>query len=112
MLTETGSKIYKELEEHCTKTMGMLDIDHYGLECLANAFDVYHRCAEILNKEGMTQVAKTGFLTQRPELAIQKDAYDKILRASAQFGLTPGSRRKVFLMKPLKKKSDPSEGLD
>ncbi|MBL7871375.1 MAG: phage terminase small subunit P27 family [Cyclobacteriaceae bacterium] len=113
MLTENGLRIYKELEAHCTETMGMQDIDHYALELLADSIDKYNRCAEILEREGLTQIAKTGFAAARPELAIQKDCADKILRLSAMFGITPGSRRKVFLMKPKdKKKVSITDGLD
>ncbi len=113
MLTDNGLRIYEELELHCTKEMGMQSIDHYALEVLADSIDKYNRCAEILAKEGFTQTAKTGYEAARPELAIQKDAADKILRLSAQFGITPGSRRKVFLMKTApKKRADPNEGLD
>lgn len=77
--------------------MDMKDIDLLGMEMLANAFDQYARCAEILNREGLTQVApKTGFLVIRPEYAIMKDCYDKVLKHSDKFGLNPAARRKIF----------------
>ena len=99
ILTDKGQVIFEEMKTHCTEKMGMMNVDIHGLEMLANAFDQYARCAEILNKKGLTQEGKNGFEMLRPEYAVMKDCYDKILKHSDKFGLNPASRKKIFDMK-------------
>lgn len=98
-LTDKGQVIYEQLKEHCTKKMGMMDIDIHGLEMLANAFDQYARCSEIIEKEGMTQMSKNLLVVLRPEYTIMKNCYDQILKHSDKYGLNPASRKKIFGMK-------------
>ena len=106
ILTEHGHLIFENIKTHCIKEMGMMEIDTPGMEMIANAFDQYSRCAAILNEKGMTQTAKNGFETLRPEYTIMKNCYDQILKHSDKFGLNPGSRKKIFSMQkaPEKKK--------
>ena len=104
LLTEDGQHIFESIKAHCTKELGMMEIDTPGMEMIANAFDQYARCAAILKEKGYTQVAKNGFETLRPEYAIMKDCYDKVLKASDKFGLNPASRIKIFAMKKEERK--------
>jgi len=87
----------------------MMEIDIPGMEMIANAFDQYARCATILNEKGMTQTAKNGFETLRPEYTVMKNCYDQILKHSDKFGLNPGSRRKIFAMR---KESEKKRGFN
>lgn len=104
--------IYTQLEKHC-RELGMLDIDQYALRVLADSFARYAECETILRDRGLTQVStKTGFECARPEVSIQKECTDKILRLSSLFGITPGARKKIFLIKPQKPKNNLLEGVD
>ena len=90
-LTEGGKVIFNALKAHCEKYK-LEDIDHYELGMLANAFDLYSRCAVICN---------TGELGNKhdqikPEYSVMKDCYDKILKHGGKFGLNPADRAKFF----------------
>lgn len=96
-LTDRGQQIFEELQSHCVNEMQFKDIDTYGLELLANAFDTYAKCAEVLNEKGLTQSApKTGFEVVRPEVGVMKSATEIIAKLSDRFGLNPDSRKKIF----------------
>lgn len=104
-LTSRAQRIFDEIKTHCKHEMGFKEIDNYGLEMLAIAFDTYQQCQEIIEKEGMTQMAiKTGFLVVRPEVGIQKNAVEIIAKFSDRFGLNPDSRKKIFGKVEQKKK--------
>ena len=104
ILTETAQVIFDRIAAHCIEEMGFKKIDIHGIELLANAFDQYAKCAEMINKKGITQEGKNGFEMLRPEYAVMKDCYDKILKASDKYGLNPASRKKIFQMKEDKKR--------
>jgi P27 family predicted phage terminase small subunit len=103
-LTPRGQAIFEEIKDHCIKELGFKSIDYYGLELLAQAFDTYAICNDILIEKGLTQAApRTGFLVVRPEVGIQKSAGELITKLSDRFGLSPESRKKIFGKLPERK---------
>lgn len=103
-LSEKGKQIYQVILKHIDRNHWSQDIDDYELSMLANAFDTYEKCALIVQTEGMTQVANSGFATARPEVGIMEKVYGIILKHSAKFGLNPGDRKKIFKVIDTKKK--------
>jgi P27 family predicted phage terminase small subunit len=99
VLSESAQKIFDEIKGHCTQKMGFIEVDVHSLEMLANAIDTYSKCAKIINEKGYTQTSQSGFDVLRPEIAIMKDCYDKVLKGADKFGLNPASRKKIFAMK-------------
>lgn len=95
-LSPEGQKIYNEILGHIDKNNWSQDIDDYELSMLANAFDMYSKCAMYIKENGMTQMTKTGFMAARPECGIMKTEYANVLKHSAKFGLNPGDRKKIF----------------
>ena len=95
-LSPNGIKIYNVILRHIDKNNWSMSIDDYELSMLANAFDTYEKCALTVQTLGMTQEAKGGFLTARPEVGIMEKTYQIILKHSAKFGLNPGDRKKIF----------------
>lgn len=95
-LTPSGKAIYKIILAHLERHNWSQDIDTFELSMLANSFDTYSMCAEIVKKEGHTQQTKTGFLAARPEVGIMQKCYAEILKHSAKFGMNPGDRKRIF----------------
>lgn len=103
-LTTPGKVIYKTILAHLDHQNWSHDIDTFELSMLANSFDTYAMCAEIVKKEGHTQQTKTGFLATRPEVGIMQKCYAEILKHSAKFGLNPGDRKRIFKLAEKKRK--------
>lgn len=103
-LSEKGKQIYQVILKHIDRNNWSQDIDDFELSMLANAFDMYEKCALTIQTSGMTQTAKNNFEIARPEISIMEKVYGIILKHSAKFGLNPGDRKKIFKVIDQKKR--------
>jgi P27 family predicted phage terminase small subunit len=106
-LTDRAQHIFNQLDQHCTTTMQMTDVDVYLLEVLSDALAKYSECVEVLSKQGMTQTAKNGFEVARPEVAIAQQLMGTIIKLGDRIGITPMSRKKLLGIKTIQKDPKP-----
>lgn len=98
-LSERARGLWKKIGPHLDK-MGVLTIaDGTALELMCEAYAEYWECREVIIAGGATFTSETlaGGLMERarPQVAMQADAWRRVLSMLAQFGLTPASRSKV-----------------
>lgn len=78
------------------RRMGLLTIvDRSALEAYCVNYGLYRQCKYILEQNGLICVAPSGYLQQRPEVAIMRNALKEMRAFMTQFGMTPASRSKI-----------------
>jgi P27 family predicted phage terminase small subunit len=78
--------------------LGLLTcIDGTALAAYCMSYARWRECEEILDREGLTSMTSTGYLAQRPEVAISKAALMAVKTFASEFGLTPSSRGRMTL---------------
>ena len=81
-------RITKELE-----AVGMISqLDRTTLALYCQALEEYLEAAAEVDKEGLTAITSKGTLIQHPVVGIRNDAWRRVLKAAAEFGMTPSSR--------------------
>lgn len=103
---EEWRRVVPELEK-----LGLLaKVDRAALAAYCDAWGVWQRAAEIVEREGLTvdYETKTGglYVQQRAEVSIAERARKDCVVFAREFGLSPSSRTKVAGMKPEKAKDE------
>jgi len=81
--------------------LGLLSIiDRAALEGYCSEYVLYRQCEDILQREGVIFMTETGYMQQRPEVAIRAKALASMRQFMAQFGMTPASRSRVSVQQP------------
>lgn len=76
--------------------MGLLArIDRAALANYCLWWGTLVECQRILKREGLTAMTQSGYLQQRPEVAIAQKAAGLCKAFLVEFGLTPASRTRV-----------------
>lgn len=80
--------------------MGVLTLaDGTALELLCSAYADYLEASEVVRVAGTTYTSTTAqgdtMYRPRPEVAMRNDAWNRVAKMLAEFGLTPSSRSKV-----------------
>lgn len=81
------------------------EVDLKSLESYCQAYAKWKRSEQILMKEGYTFETPNGYVQQRPEVSIAKDAFTSMQTIAKELGFTPASRIRMD-----KNKSDGSGG--
>ena len=68
-----------------------------GLELLADKVELYEKCKESVNNDGLLLVAKNGAYTKSPLIKVMLDSEIQISKYLAEFGLTPKAAAKLNL---------------
>lgn len=105
-LTERGRRGWASLAPTLDE-MGVLTMaDATALSLLCDAWAEYLDAREVVNGEGMTYATRTEgkdgadgsvMYRKRPEVEIAQDAWRRVMKALAEFGLTPSSRSRIKL---------------
>lgn len=66
--------------------------DLKALEAYCQAYAKWKRCETILMKEGYTFTTPKGYVQQRPEVSISRDALTSMQAIAKELGFTPASR--------------------
>ena len=69
-----------------------------GLELLADKVELYEKCKESVNNDGLLLVAKNGAYTKSPLIKVMLDSEIQITKMLQEFGLTPRSLSKINLI--------------
>jgi len=68
------------------------ELDLKSLEAYCQAYAKWKRAEMILMKEGYTFETPNGYVQQRPEVSIAKDAFTSMQTIAKELGFTPASR--------------------
>lgn len=68
------------------------ELDLKSLEAYCQAYAKWKRSEIILMKEGYTFETPNGYVQQRPEVSIAKDAFTSMQTIAKELGFTPASR--------------------
>ena len=109
-LSREGRKLWRRLAPEL-KRLGLLTIvDGPALTSLCEAYAEWRQAAAIIRKEGLTLETPTGYLQERPEVAIAHKAQMRVKAWAAEFGLTPASRSRISVNQK-EESEDPMEDL-
>ena len=67
-----------------------------ALALLEDNFELYEKCKESIQKDGVLLVAKNGSMTKNPSLKVMFDAQVQITKILSEFGATPKSASKLL----------------
>lgn len=68
------------------------ELDLKALEAYCQSYAKWKRCENILRKEGYIFETPNGYIQQRPEVSISKDAFTSMQTIAKELGFTPASR--------------------
>ena len=90
------ARITKEL-----KTLGLISrIDRAALVAYCQAWADYIEANQTIDEQGAVIVSEKGGAYQNPWVGIKNNALNRLIRISAEFGMTPSSRSRVQADKP------------
>lgn len=87
-MAKTEWKRVRELLDHDRFN----ELDLKALEAYCQAYSKWKRCEIILMKEGYTFKTPKGYVQQRPEVSISRDAFTSMQSIAKELGFTPASR--------------------
>jgi P27 family predicted phage terminase small subunit len=80
--------------------MGVLTaIDQSALAAYCEAYEEAQACSKYLNEHGLTFRTPSGYIQQRPEVAIRNKAWDRVDKFAAQLGIGAAHRSKIEVKK-------------
>lgn len=109
-LASEGKKLWKQLIPELERLGLMTIMDGVAFEAVCQNYATWVRCEKYLKKNGLTFETETGYIQQRPEVAIGQKALAAVRAFCTEFGLTPASRARINI-KPDDGKEDPMEAL-
>ncbi len=90
--------------------LGLLtEIDGTALACYCDAYSRWRKAREVIVRQGMTKRLKSGYVQQRPEVAIARQSMLLVRAFCQEFGLTPSSRGRISIPQS---EDDAEEDLD
>jgi P27 family predicted phage terminase small subunit len=70
-------------------------VDRAALEAYCESYAQWKEAMEALRENGLTFATETGYVQQRPEVAIANSAPKAMRAFMGEFGMTPSSRSRV-----------------
>lgn len=80
-------------------------VDRAALEAYCQLYARWREAEAVVKREGLTFVAPSGFVMQRPEVGIAAASLKLMRGYMTEFGMTPSSRSRVTTVKPTEEKS-------
>ena len=72
--------------------------DRNALGAYCQAFADWQKAQRVLNRKGLTfKMPRTGYIQQRPEVAIAQKSMSLMLKFGVEFGLTPSARSRMHV---------------
>lgn len=91
-LTGEGKRKWLEVVPELERLNLLTVIDGAALTGFCQAWKDFVECTRFLKKRGRTFKTETGYVVQRPEVAIAQRALQAVKAFGAEFGLTPSAR--------------------
>lgn len=109
-LDPEAKKLWKQLIPELERLGLMTIVDGVAFAGICQRYATWVKCEKYLKKNGLTFETDTGYIQQRPEVAISQKALADVRAFMTEFGLTPASRARINI-KPDEGKEDPIEAL-
>ena len=94
------------------ESVGVLTIvDASALAGYCAAYEEAGRLERFLSEAGYTVEAPSGYVQQRPEVAIRNKAWDRVDKFAAQLGIGAAHRARIDVKKPEAKAEDVAAGI-
>ena len=98
-LNEKARRIWRGLVDELD-VMGVLTIvDESTFAAYCAAYEEAQTLDLFLNEHGLTTVATSGYVQQRPEVAIRNKAWDRVAKFGAELGIGAASRSRIEVKK-------------
>lgn len=90
--SERTQKFMKAVETHLINKFGTIETQWDGLlNMLATNYELFFKCKEQIQKDGLLVPNRFGGLDKNPLLKVQTDAQIQVVKLVAEFGITPKS---------------------
>jgi P27 family predicted phage terminase small subunit len=110
-LSEDAEPHWDAVMEHLRPVPALLArIDGVALALYAQSLADYIEAREQVKLEGITVEGVKGNMVTNPALRAQRSAWDQVIKASAQFGLSPADRSRLVLGDTGKKQTSDPKG--
>ena len=81
--------------------LGLLTkVDRAAFEAYCQTYSVWRRAHKVLREKGLTFETESGYVQQRPEVAIADRAVKAMKSLLTEFGMTPASRSRISIRPP------------
>jgi P27 family predicted phage terminase small subunit len=108
-LNEKARRIWRDLVDELD-VMGVLTIvDESTFAAYCAAYEEAQTLDMLLNEHGLTVVATSGYIQQRPEVAIRNKAWDRVAKFGSELGIGAASRSRIEVRKRDNEAEDPTE---
>lgn len=94
-LAPDGKREWKRLADELAALGLLSEVDRTALALYCQAFAEYREAARIVKAKGLTTVSDKGNVLQHPAVSIRNDAWRRVMKAAADFGMTPASRSRI-----------------
>jgi len=75
-------------------------VDRLALAGYCMAYARWRQANDVLTDEGLTFVTPSGYVQQRPEVAIANKSLAEMKAFAQEFGMTPASRTRISMPEP------------
>ncbi len=83
------------------RRLGLLTcVDRLALAGYCMAYARWRQANDVLTDEGLTFVTPSGYVQQRPEVAIANKSLAEMKAFAQEFGMTPASRTRISMPEP------------
>jgi len=96
-LSQVGQREWRRVAPMLERSELLSEIDGTALALYCDAYARWRKARDILAKKGLTFETNSGYVAQRPEVAIVNTAMQQIRQACTEFGMTPSSRGRMRL---------------
>lgn len=81
--------------------LGLLTkVDRAAFEAYCQTYSMWRRAHKVLHAKGLTFETESGYVQQRPEVAIADKAVKTMKAFLTEFGMTPASRSRISIAPP------------
>ncbi len=94
-LDDEAKKEWKRLIKELGENSDLKTVDLKAVEGYVQSYSKWKQCEMILRKDGFVIETENGYLQQRPEVAISKQALADMRSFQKELGITPASRSRI-----------------
>ena len=98
----SGKRLWRELTPRLLKIGLVSELDRTLLAALCHSYEMFRQARTTVLAEGLTTTTDKGNIVQHPAVGAMNTAWGQMVKAAAEFGLSPASRARfdVDIPKP------------
>jgi P27 family predicted phage terminase small subunit len=94
-LNRDGKREWRRVVKELDKLGLVSELDRTSLAAYCQAFGEWREHARIVGEEGTTTISAQGTVIPHPEVHMRNDAFRRMVKQAAEFGMTPASRTRI-----------------